>query len=362
VGERDGPSVDDLMSSDASNSVDFARPHRITVERVYANASPVHDGDSFACGSQRNKPETSDFSDQRPTTRRRRSGSEVPQDATSVRCQRIGDGFIYAFTGLFLAALALCLLWVIVLEFNVSLYALAHPQEAVCDKPLANYLLAAGCVNLIWVFLQAVVLVWALARPRHLVNRFSWVAVVFLWLVLLLLLAGVVIALAGNIWVFSSKTCRQTSQRAIPNPQSIMLSLYNAALVVVLVSDILFLLLVLHIFWSFFCKNCRRYNTKQLKRRLSFFAIKSTPQAHSQPITSPSPHHPEASIGVPRVPFTPPAQADTARTSTSEYEQLSNSTQGKVLGGAPSAIVEQSAEEVDLSLIISPKAAHFRFL
>ena len=45
---------------------------------------------------------------------------------------------------------------------------------------------------------------------------FSWVLVVFFWLSVLCLIASFILLIVGNVWVFGSRTCKQTSAAFVP--------------------------------------------------------------------------------------------------------------------------------------------------
>ena len=48
--------------------------------------------------------------------------------------------------------------WLLALEFNVSIYALQ--THVPCDRPLAVYLLVAGCMTVLSIVLQLILLFW----------------------------------------------------------------------------------------------------------------------------------------------------------------------------------------------------------
>ncbi len=88
----------------------------------------------------------------------------------------------------------------------------------------------------------------------------------------MLMLFAFVWVVLGNYWVFSSKTCKESSKDQVPNPKGLMYSVYDAAYIVVLVSD-----------WMLFFQAldlCLRWCRQRRRVRAVVFVFAPSCEAH----------------------------------------------------------------------------------
>lgn len=173
----------------------------------------------------------------------RGNANDEPGSVLAVCCM----GCCFCFGFLFLLAAFVLSIWLVVLQLNVGHFALKNDLS--CDQPLGLFLLlngvgAIGYIVIIVIFFCFVCCVALAANERNpdMANlELNLGTLVAIWLLFLLSIALFILAILGNVWVWSSNSCDDAK---VPEPSSLMLGLYSSAKLVVIVQDVYFALML----------------------------------------------------------------------------------------------------------------------